>query len=294
MLEEGAADTLINAVDRRRCSTYVEPNLSTPVPRILSGTRSRSKGGSCDLLSVARRGSAAGHRVGSQQLGDCRVPCRSASRSSDPTSRLRWKNCVRAPVRHRRYAVARGWLAGASRPNNVANRNLLVVAPLLRTRGRKSLTMFDPYSGPSSTSRWRVLRGDRIIPGFPAHPVSHCLAKRPKVPWFVQCPVRMPSATRSPPKRRLRDPIPNRLARSAVVPADRGQESSLLHCDDRNFLVQIACRVAAERKCAVQIWMAEQAGSAMCFRDGTLAIEGSYSGDLAGARSKTTRAPLKN
>ena len=65
-----------------------------------------------------------------------------------------------------------------------------------------------------------------------------------------------------------------------------GQECSLLHCDDRNFLVQIACRVAAERKCAVQIFDARNKLEArLCFRDGTLAIEGSYTGDLAGAQS---------
>jgi len=72
-----------------------------------------------------------------------------------------------------------------------------------------------------------------------------------------------------------------------------GQECGLLQCDDRNFLVQIACTVAAGRGSAVQIFDARNELEArLCFRDGTLTIEGSYTGNLVGAQLRSARAPL--
>jgi hypothetical protein len=74
-----------------------------------------------------------------------------------------------------------------------------------------------------------------------------------------------------------------------------GQECGLLQCDDRNFLVQIACTVAAERGSAVQIFDArDELEARLCFRDGTLASEGADTGDLVGAQSQSARLPLKN
>jgi hypothetical protein len=64
-----------------------------------------------------------------------------------------------------------------------------------------------------------------------------------------------------------------------------GQECGLLQCDDRSFLVQIACSVAAERGSAVQVFDARNELEArLYFRDGTLTIDGSYLGETGAAQ----------
>ncbi|MPZ43099.1 MAG: hypothetical protein GEV05_06810 [Betaproteobacteria bacterium] len=61
-----------------------------------------------------------------------------------------------------------------------------------------------------------------------------------------------------------------------------GQECGLLQSDDRSYLVQIACKVAAERGSAVDVFDARnKLETRLSFRDGTLAIDGSYPGDPA-------------
>ena len=73
------------------------------------------------------------------------------------------------------------------------------------------------------------------------------------------------------------------------------QECAILQCDDRSSLVQIACRVAAERGSAVQVFDARnQLEARIYFRDGTLAIDGSYPGDLWDAPPESAQAPLEN
>jgi hypothetical protein len=63
-----------------------------------------------------------------------------------------------------------------------------------------------------------------------------------------------------------------------------GQECGLLQCDDRSFLVQIACSVAAERGSAVQVFDARNELEArLYFRDGSLTIDGSYLGEIGAA-----------
>ncbi|MGH8637486.1 MAG: hypothetical protein ACREUZ_10175 [Burkholderiales bacterium] len=61
-----------------------------------------------------------------------------------------------------------------------------------------------------------------------------------------------------------------------------GHECALLQSDDRSYLVQIACKVAAERGAQVDVFDARnKLETRLSFRDGTLATDGSCPGDLA-------------
>jgi hypothetical protein len=69
-----------------------------------------------------------------------------------------------------------------------------------------------------------------------------------------------------------------------------GHKSGLLQSDDRSYLVQIACRVAAERGCSVHVFDdRDQLEARLSFVHGMLAVEGSYFGDLhiAAARRRS-------
>lgn len=65
-----------------------------------------------------------------------------------------------------------------------------------------------------------------------------------------------------------------------------GQEHGLLKCDDRGYLIRIACKVAAERRSSVQVFDAsDELEARLCFEDGALTVSGRYEGDLElGAR----------
>ena len=76
-----------------------------------------------------------------------------------------------------------------------------------------------------------------------------------------------------------------------------GQDCGLLQCDDRGYLVQIACRVAAERGlAAVQIFdRRNELEARLQFENGVLAVDGCYQGDLdvAGFQNATGSRPLQ-
>ena len=60
-----------------------------------------------------------------------------------------------------------------------------------------------------------------------------------------------------------------------------GQECGLLQCEERAFLVQIACRVAAERGTAVHVFDdRNELEARLTFQNGSLAVDGCYRGDL--------------
>jgi hypothetical protein len=60
-----------------------------------------------------------------------------------------------------------------------------------------------------------------------------------------------------------------------------GQECAILQCDDRGYLVQIACKVAAERDFAVHVFdQRDQLEAKLVFRDGALATDRSYPVDF--------------
>jgi hypothetical protein len=56
-----------------------------------------------------------------------------------------------------------------------------------------------------------------------------------------------------------------------------GQDCAILQCDDRDYLVQVACKVAAERGFAVHVFdECDQLEAKLEFRDGALAADRSY------------------
>ncbi len=60
-----------------------------------------------------------------------------------------------------------------------------------------------------------------------------------------------------------------------------GQACALLQCDDRSSLIQIACKVAADRRSAVQVFDdRNELEARLSFCDGALAVQGSYQGPL--------------
>ena len=67
-----------------------------------------------------------------------------------------------------------------------------------------------------------------------------------------------------------------------------GQSVGLLQSDDRDYLVSIACKVAAERGTSVQVFdAADQLEARLSFEGGVLAIHGTYHGDVqAGGMSQ--------
>jgi hypothetical protein len=60
-----------------------------------------------------------------------------------------------------------------------------------------------------------------------------------------------------------------------------GQPVGLLQSDDRDYLVGIACKVAAERRTSVQVFdAADQLEARLSFEGGVLAIHGTYQGHV--------------
>jgi hypothetical protein len=69
-----------------------------------------------------------------------------------------------------------------------------------------------------------------------------------------------------------------------------GQDCGLLQSDERNALVQIACKVAAERGSAVQVFdQQNQLEARLSFQDGVLAVDGYYRGELDLCRDPQTQ-----
>ena len=80
-----------------------------------------------------------------------------------------------------------------------------------------------------------------------------------------------------------------------------GQDCGLLQGDDRAFLVEIACRVAAERRTAVHVYDDhDELEARLSFQNGSPAVHGAYRGELgapatladAGAAARAKRRPL--
>ena len=63
-----------------------------------------------------------------------------------------------------------------------------------------------------------------------------------------------------------------------------GQDCAILQCDERDFLVQIACKVAAERGFAVHVFdERNELEARLMFGDGALAVDGSCPVDFDSA-----------
>ena len=126
-----------------------------------------------------------------------------------------------------------------------------------------------------------VLATTGISPGIHGRVLYRPMSKRATVPWCIS------SASTG-----IFTPGEATVAQYRIIRREQqwhlvieGQECGLLQCDDRNFLVQVACSVAAERGSAVQVFDArDELEARLYFRDGTLTVDGSYMGEVGAAQ----------